>query len=316
MLRKLLSVILLCCFTFAFILGDVVRVLSQVNKEQPRIAVLPFADTNKSAKEDEYGEAISNMLMTKLINDKVFQVIERSQIKLIIEELKLNLSGVIDTKTSKKIGEIYGVDYLVFGSVAKFGSRVETDIRLVETQSGRADLAESASSNSEAEMRSMVENLAYKIENRYQDKNTRQVQITSDPAGASIYVDGLFQGVTPYTSKLAFGSHAVKITKPNYSDWEQTVNITGSSKKIDAKLAITAEYQKRLDEMKKRRLQKDQQRKTESRPVKKSGGKTMLYLVAGAVIIGGAAALALSSSSDDEKDENNTSTVTITVDIP
>jgi TolB-like protein len=316
MIRKLLSIILLCSFAFVFIVSDVVNALCQDGKVQPRIAVLPFTDTNKSAKEDEYGEAISNMLMTKLINDKVFQVIERSQINMIIEELKLNLSGVIDSNTSKKIGEIYGVDYLVFGSVAKFGNRVETDIRLVETQSGKAELAESASSNNEAEMRSMVENLVYKIENRYQDKNKKEVSIVSNPSRASVYVDGKFTGETPLTGKLVFGSHAVKIVKPNYLNWEQTVNVTNSTRKIDAKLVMTAEYKKQLEDLKKRRMRDDDKRTSTPQTGKKSGGHTMLWILGGVVILGGVAALVLSSSSDDGDEDDNNSSVTVTVDIP
>lgn len=107
------------------------------------------------------------MLMTELINGNVFQVIERSEINRIIEEQAFQLTGVVDAKMAKEIGRIYGVDFLVLGSVAKFGPLVETDIRLIDTETGQGIAAEHGRSGKEVELRDMVSGLARRIERRY-----------------------------------------------------------------------------------------------------------------------------------------------------
>lgn len=140
--------------------------------DKPRMAVLPFVDTNKQAREDGYGEALSGMVSTGLINSNLFRVVERSEIEKIMKEQAFQISGAVNAETAKRIGELYAVDYLLFGSVAKFGQILETDIRMVDTETGEAILASSASAQSELAVRSMVEELVQKVQNRYHQKIT------------------------------------------------------------------------------------------------------------------------------------------------
>ncbi len=188
------------------------------DNERPRIAVLPFADTNTQAKNEGYGEAISGMLMTELINGNIFQVIERSEIDKMMKELTFQISGAVDENTAKQIGAILGVDILVFGTIAKFDELVETDIRLVEPSQGEAILAEHESCKSGAGIRDMVMNLARKIENRYLTKEKSIVIISSTPSGATVYIDDSNAGVTPLTTGINPGQHKIKVFKTNSSE--------------------------------------------------------------------------------------------------
>jgi len=143
---------------------------SKKKQEKPRIAVLPFANTNEQARTIGYGEAVSGMLVTSLINGAVFRIVERSEIERIMKEQAFQLSGAVNAETAKRIGELYAVDFLVFGTVAKLGNLIETDMRLVDTETGEAMLAESAHAESEIAVRGMAQELVRKIENRYQIK--------------------------------------------------------------------------------------------------------------------------------------------------
>lgn len=161
-----------CLFMMIFIMVfQIANAIAQEEAEgKPRIAVLPFSDTNEQSKTAGYGEAVSRMLMTGIINGSVFRIVERSKIEMIMNEQKFQISGAVNPETAKRIGELYAVDYLLFGSVAKFGYTIESDIRLVDTESGEAMLAENASANSESTLRSMVQELVRKVENRYRLK--------------------------------------------------------------------------------------------------------------------------------------------------
>jgi len=291
MLKKTISIILLCSLTFSLTLGDLIPVWAQEVKSRPKIAVFPFADTNPAAKETGYGDAIAGMLTTELINGKVFQIIERKEIDRIMNELGLSQFGVLDSQTAKEIGKVYGVDMLVLGNVAKFGNLVETDSRLIDTESGEAILADNASCRSELEIRNMVVNLARKMEQRFTGKATALVVINSEPTGAMVYIDDNIAGTTPLTKTMEYGTYQVKISMVNYDLWEQTFIVKQGENRIDARLAAV---------------------KTEAAATQKKGSKTWLYVLGGAAIVGGAIALLGQGSKSDGKK----SRVTITVDIP
>ena len=64
------------------------------------------------------------------------------------------------------------------------------------------------------------------------------VNISSDPDGAEIYVDGKFFGNAPATLKLPSGSHEVTLKFPGRAAWQRTLEILkGSKTTLDATLA-------------------------------------------------------------------------------
>lgn len=50
-------------------------------------------------------------------------------------------------------------------------------------------------------------------------------QITSEPAGAEIYVDGKLVGSTPSKISLSAGEHSIRVLRPGFIDWERSVLI-------------------------------------------------------------------------------------------
>jgi len=324
MVQKIISSIVLFSFIYTIVLSNIIPLIAQETEKIPRIAVFNFEDTNVAAEKEKYGEAIAGMLMTELINGKVFQVIERSEIDRMMSEMAFQVSGAVDVNTAKRIGEILGVDILVFGTVAKFGQLVESDIRLIDTQSGRALLADHASSESGIEMRTMVENLARKIEKRYLGRLVEEVVITSNPVGAVVFIDGVNEGKTPLVKNLNQGPHRIRIVLSNYTPWEETHVVVQGENKINAKLNYSAEYlqqqaeKKRLEEERQQQLAQKQQRVPEEpKEAKKGGSKTGLYILGGALLIGGgvAAAMLLAGGGEEGEEVPKYSNVSITVDI-
>ena len=55
---------------------------------------------------------------------------------------------------------------------------------------------------------------------------TGSISITSEPAGAEIYLDGKYQGTTPMTlSDVISGDHKIKLKKSGYEDWSYSVSV-------------------------------------------------------------------------------------------
>jgi len=56
---------------------------------------------------------------------------------------------------------------------------------------------------------------------------TGHVSISSSPAGADVYLDNAYKGITPLPlSDVPAGSHAVLIQMSGYTDWKGTTLVT------------------------------------------------------------------------------------------
>lgn len=57
-----------------------------------------------------------------------------------------------------------------------------------------------------------------------------EVVITSDPAGANVYVDNIYRGITPVTlSDLTQGSHTVLLKMEGRQDWSSSIDVSSGS---------------------------------------------------------------------------------------
>lgn len=84
-----------------------------------RIAILAFGD--KSAKGyARIGDGMADMLTTELFNTNRFDIVERRELKGIIDEQDFGATGRVKPETAAPIGEIHGAEYLVRGDVTAF----------------------------------------------------------------------------------------------------------------------------------------------------------------------------------------------------
>jgi TolB-like protein len=131
--------------------------------ERMGVAVLPFE--NKGASRD-LGEIILDKMITCLVNQERFKVMERSQLDKILAEQSLGASGVLDAETAAQIGRGIGVDGIIIGSVAATSSgAISVDARVIDTESAAIIVAQDIySSSSDAQsVKNAVDNLARKI---------------------------------------------------------------------------------------------------------------------------------------------------------
>ena len=142
-------------------------IINENREPLKKIAILSFRDTASAGTTTGFGDAISEMMTTSFIKSNYFEVIERAQIKKIMEEQNFNLSGSVDANTAIQLGKLLGVEYLIVGSVAKLGSLFETDIRFIDTKTGKGILAENGNSRGEENIRPMVNDITNRIINKY-----------------------------------------------------------------------------------------------------------------------------------------------------
>jgi iron(II)-dependent oxidoreductase len=64
-------------------------------------------------------EAVMDQLSVALTRDGAFKVVDRENIQLIVQEQQLNQQAFVDEKSAKRLGELYGVDAFLYGSVSR-----------------------------------------------------------------------------------------------------------------------------------------------------------------------------------------------------
>lgn len=72
------------------------------------------------------GRAIADILITELVKDGTFKVVERSQLEKVLSEQKLSISGIVDPSEVAKLGKVLGVGAIIVGSVTQFSTDTST----------------------------------------------------------------------------------------------------------------------------------------------------------------------------------------------
>ncbi len=141
---------------------------------RPRIAVITVKPPRKAAARGGYSDAVSEMLTTAFIKTGRFEVLERSQAKQLLNERRLAEMGIAAAESAISIGKILEAKYLVIGSAAKLGNLIEVDVRFVDTESGKALIAENASCHGMENLRNTISSIVNKISIEYNDRLTHK----------------------------------------------------------------------------------------------------------------------------------------------
>jgi curli biogenesis system outer membrane secretion channel CsgG len=99
---------------------------------RPRIAIMDFdyatVHTYSSAifgTDVDIGKGISDLLVTDLVKDGTFSVIERKALDKIMSEQNFSNSNRADPTSAAKIGKLLGVDAILVGSITQFGNETK-----------------------------------------------------------------------------------------------------------------------------------------------------------------------------------------------
>jgi curli biogenesis system outer membrane secretion channel CsgG len=86
---------------------------------QKSIAVFDFGSPSDN---EDAGIIVANNLITFLFNNASgdIKILERENLKSILEEMKLGQIGVVSAASAKEMGRVYGIDVAIMGSVLLF----------------------------------------------------------------------------------------------------------------------------------------------------------------------------------------------------
>lgn len=71
------------------------------------------------------GKSVANLLVTELVKDGTYKIIERSQLDQILAEQHLGKDGTLSAAEAAKLGKLLGVSAVIVGSVTEFNTKTE-----------------------------------------------------------------------------------------------------------------------------------------------------------------------------------------------
>jgi curli biogenesis system outer membrane secretion channel CsgG len=95
------------------------------------VAVVDFTDLQSNV--TELGRYMAEEFQNALVNEaKGFKIIDRTNLRAILQEKKLAASGIIDPATARQLGRIAGVETLVTGGITQFAESVRVSLKLLD----------------------------------------------------------------------------------------------------------------------------------------------------------------------------------------
>lgn len=143
---------------------------------RPRVAVMNFGNSSSWGWwGDRLGQAAADELVTQLVRDGRFIVIERAQLDAVLDEQQIGASGAVDAATAAKIGRILGVQFILTGSITQFS---------IERTSARVRGIGGTYSNAES-----------KLDVRLISSETAEILVAAEGQGNKRMGGGSFRGV-------------------------------------------------------------------------------------------------------------------------
>lgn len=178
-------------------------------------------------------EAAASALTTEVSNTlaqlRVFQVITREDIKrmLQLEQTKQQCTGSVDAACMAEIGGALGVDYLIYGSVAKIANTYSLSLVLLDiSKAEAANRANKKITDVGALLDETGSATKLLMQPLLADKKGFLV-LDLREAGAKVTIDGRLVGVSPLAGRveLPMGAHEVLIEKQGFLTWAKTVDV-------------------------------------------------------------------------------------------
>ncbi len=261
-------------------------------KNKLRIAILDFNNTGGLSKQETV--TLGNRLRSMLVKTNAFVVLERGQMDEVLNEQGFQQTGCTTTECAVEMGRMLNVQKMISGSIGKLGKTYTIDLSLIDVQTAQIEKSFFRDFKGEIDgLLSMMQSIADQIgmigasgtAQKPADEKVYDLNITSTPSGANLFINDREAGRTPFSSKAREGlSISLRVEQANYKSWEKTVVIRGD-------LEVEAELEP-LSIVK----------PTSTASAGEGGGiSTWVWIGGAAVLAGGAAALLLSGSSTTEE---------------
>jgi TolB-like protein len=126
----------------------------------PALAIFPFQERGVEVKGQ--GPKVSDILFAELVANPDVILVDREDLKKMIDEQELSLSGLVNPAEANKVGHLTGAKILVTGSILQTDKTVYVVAKLIGTETGRV-LGASVKGAAQDKLDGMVTSLAEQV---------------------------------------------------------------------------------------------------------------------------------------------------------
>jgi TolB-like protein len=101
------------------------------------VSILYFENTTRNQENAWLSKGIADMLISEIAGRGAIDVVERVNLKKILDEQQLSLTGLVDDKKAIELGKLLSANKLIYGSFIIKGETIIINGKLTETESGK-----------------------------------------------------------------------------------------------------------------------------------------------------------------------------------
>lgn len=165
-LRRTLAAAALAVVATSLVHPAVARAQSPTPDTRPTVAVIDFTNGaigKQNADMEPLRAGIAGMLITEMANNQGIRVVEREQLKAVMNELQLGQSAQVDASTAVRLGKLLNAHHIVTGGfVTDTKGRMVLTARSIETETGRIEYSTKVNGKTE-DVLDAVDQLAERV---------------------------------------------------------------------------------------------------------------------------------------------------------
>ena len=131
-------------------------------KSQVTLAISDFKNRSSEFYLDAWEKSVPDLLMSELSDESGLRLVQRRQLESVLQEQALSMTGLVDSSTVQKIGNLLGAEYIVTGSIDKNADWMMIYANIVKVSTGETK-AEFVRSGNQNYLNEMIDLLANNI---------------------------------------------------------------------------------------------------------------------------------------------------------
>jgi TolB-like protein len=141
-------------YIFVLIIGSCIGARSQIS-----VAVGDFENLTGHLYLDSWARNVPEYLSTEMSRYPDVAVVDRRRMRTLLDEQKLQSTGLMDSSRVIEIGRLLSAEYIVTGSISETGGWIRIDARVTSVSSGRM-VSEAAAARTSGHLENMIAMLA------------------------------------------------------------------------------------------------------------------------------------------------------------
>jgi len=200
-------------------------------QQKKTIAVLDLEAKGIGASE---ASVLTDRLRSELINIEQYIVVDRKNMEEILEEQGFQQTGCTSDECVAEVGQLLGVQYMVSGTVGKFGKTFTIQLAILNIETGAIE--QSANYDYEGALETLLKKgirtallRLLGIEDSPEAMSalkTGILELTISPPEANILIDAIKYAVEDVNNlELMVGRHTIEVSAPDYYNYQKEIVI-------------------------------------------------------------------------------------------